>query len=156
MSFKSRIVSTIFTAVPGFVLFAWHFASGMIYKDYYWGTYSSVFVVLVVGSVLFGFTLPTLFQGFGLRQPWMWIMASGILAGILALLILALLNATPLCVGQDNGDGNNDFGMCMAYTVLTSIVFTPIFLFMQTISALIGHWVLKWRHKGSLENNLNS
>lgn len=70
-------------------------------------------------------------------------MLAGILGMILALLVMTALNATPLCVGQDNGDGNNDLGMCMGYVVLAGIVFGAVYLFLLTISALVGHWMMK-------------
>ena len=61
----------------------------------------------------------------------------------LALFAMTLLNATPLCVGQDNGDGNNNLGMCMGYVVLAGIVFGAVYLFFLAISTLVGHRVIK-------------
>jgi hypothetical protein len=56
---------------------------------------------------------------------------------------MAMLNATPLCVGQDNGDGNNDFSMCMSYVLLAAVVFGSVYFFFLSISSFVGHWIVK-------------
>jgi len=104
-----------------------------------------VLVVLLIASLSFGFKLPNLFQKLRIRQAWIWILIQGLLAWIVALIVLGFLNLTPLCIGQDNGDGNNDIGMCFFMTALSGLVYTPLYLGMQTISALIGHWVIKYQ-----------
>jgi len=147
MSTSDRSISTFFNALPAFVFFAVCLGSGLRGREYYWTAYLGALIVLMSGSLLFGFRLPTLFRRLGIRKPWMWILAQGLLTWALALFTLGVLNMTPLCVGQDNGDGNNNLGMCMGYTILVSMVYTPIFLGMQTVSALIGHWVLSLKMK---------
>jgi hypothetical protein len=147
MSTASRFVSSFFTALPGFVFFAWFLRSGWIGREYWWETYLTVLFVLILSSLLFGFTLPTVFQKLRLRHPWLWILAQGLLAWTLALFVLGLLNLTPLCVGQDNGDGNNDFALCNFMTALSGIVYTPPYLAILVISSLTGHWILRMKSK---------
>jgi hypothetical protein len=72
------------------------------------------------------------------QQP----MLQGLLAWALALLVLGFLNMTPMCVGQNNGDGNNNFVMCMFMTALSGIVYAPVYLVVLAMSAFTGHWVL--------------
>ena len=140
----NRITSTFFSALPSLLFFIWFlFFSGSRHEDYFWSTYLIVLSVLLGSSIVLGFAVPSLFQVIRIRQPWIWILTAGTVAMLLALLVLTALNATPLCVGQDNGDGNNDFGMCMAYVVLDAVIFAPVFLFLQTVCAPIGHWVMK-------------
>lgn len=112
MSLTHRITSAFFTALPGFYFFyqAVYVTSP---SEYYWKTDIVVVSVLLGSSLLFGFGLPPVLHLCRLRVPWAWIMVSGILAVLLAFFVLTFLNATPLCIGQDNGDGNNDLGMCM-------------------------------------------
>lgn len=99
--------------------------------------------VLLVSSLLLGFVLPLVLQLFHLYAPWVSILVGGVLAMAFALFAMTLMNATPLCVGQDNGDGSNDLGMCMGYVVLAGIVFGSVYLFFLAISAFVGHWTMK-------------
>jgi hypothetical protein len=69
--------------------------------------------------------------------------AVGLLALALALFTMTLLNATPLCVGQDNGDGNNDFSQCMGYVLLYGFFYGTPYVILLTISAFVGHWIMK-------------
>ncbi|HEU0297614.1 MAG TPA: hypothetical protein VFR47_33035 [Anaerolineales bacterium] len=142
MSTASRLVSTFFTALPALFFFLLFLVSGWLGREYWWATYLAVLIVLLFSALLFGFALPTVFQKLRLRHPWIWIFAQGSLAWALALLVLGLLNLTPLCVGQNNGDGNNDLGMCVFITALSGTVYTPVYLVILVMSALIGHWVL--------------
>ena len=66
----------------------------------------------------------------------------GGVAWLIALLSLALLNITPLCVGQDNGDGMNSYSLCILYAVLITLVYSPPVLILLTLSALIGGKIL--------------
>jgi len=88
-----------------------------------------------------------LFQKLRLNHPWLWILVQGLLAWAMTLFVLGLLNLTPLCVGQDNGDGNNDFALCNFMTALSGVVYTPLYLGMLVISSLIGNWVLRKKLK---------
>lgn len=142
MSTSNRLVSAFFTALPGFLFFLLFLSSGWLGRDYWRGTYMAVLIVLLISSLLIGFALPTVFQKLKLAQPWMWIMLQGLLSWALALFVLGFLNMTPLCVGQNNGDGNNNLDMCMFMTALTGIVYTPVYLVVLAVSAFIGHWVL--------------
>ena len=141
MSFIQRITTAVFTALPSTLFFAT--ALSTTYAGYYWKTNLMVASALLGGSLIFGFSLPPVFRQFRLRQPWMWSIAAGILAMLLALFVMTALNATPLCVGQDNGDGKNDFGMCMGYVFLYAFVFGPTYMILLTLSTFVGHWVLK-------------
>ena len=146
MSKSSHLVSAIFTALPGSVYFILFLLSGWLGREYWWETYFAVLTILLIVSILFGFALPTMLQKLRLRKPWTWIVVQGVLAWTIALVLLGLLNMTPLCVGQDNGDGNNDLGMCLFMTALSGIVYSPVYLAMLTASSLIGHWLLSFRN----------
>ena len=145
MSTSTRLLSAFFAVIPGFIFSILFLVSRWLGREYWWGTYLMVLVVLLIASLSFGFKLPNLFQKLRIRQAWIWILIQGLLAWIVALIVLGFLNLTPLCIGQDNGDGNNDIGMCFFMTALSGLVYTPLYLGMQTISALIGHWVIKYQ-----------
>lgn len=141
MSTSRRLLSAIFTALPGFFFFLLFLLTGWR-REYWWGTYLVVLTVLLISSVFFGFMFPLVFQKLRWR-PWVWILVQGLLAWAIACLVLTLLNMTPLCVGQNNGDGNNNFGMCMFMTVLSGIVYTPVYFGLLVISALAGSWAIR-------------
>lgn len=142
MSDTKRIASSFFTALPATYFFV-HAVFLTEPTEYYWKTDVVVASVLLVGSLSLGFVLPLVLQLFHVRAPWISIAVGGILALGLALFAMTLLNTTPVCVGQDNGDGNNNLGMCMGYVVLAGIVFGSVYLFFLAISAFVGHWAMK-------------
>ena len=51
---------------------------------------------------------------------------AGAIAWGLALVVMGVLSLTPLCVGQDNGDGTNDLGLCVLQVVATALAVSPI------------------------------
>jgi hypothetical protein len=73
----------------------------------------------------------------------LWFFGQGLLAWLVAILALGLVNLTPLCVGQDNGDGNNDFALCMLQTVMVPIVSSPLEFILLCLTALSGGWLIK-------------
>jgi len=143
MSTSSRLISAFFTALPGLFFFLLFLLSSLLGREYWWGTYIVVLLVLLTTSLAAGFALPTVFQKLKWRYPWLWIFAQGLLGWGMALVMLGLLNATPLCVGQNNGDGNNNLGMCVFMTILSGMVYTPLYLGMLVLSAFAGHWVIR-------------
>lgn len=59
-----------------------------------------------------------------------------------ALVLLGILNLTPLCVGQDNGDGRNTGALCVIQTVASAVVYTPPVLLLAGLAAWgLGRWL---------------
>jgi hypothetical protein len=56
----------------------------------------------------------------------------------MAWLFMGLLNLTPLCIGQDNGDGINGLSECMQITVLAGGVYTAGMLGIVALTAACG------------------
>jgi hypothetical protein len=143
VSASTRFISALFTALPSFGFLSIYIITGSLFgSDYWWETYLGTLVFLVILGLVFGFALPTALTNRKLHQPWMWILAQGALAWILALILLGLLNLTPLCVGRNNGDGRNDLAMCIIATFASAFVYSPVFLVAQAVSAMVGQWVL--------------
>lgn len=140
MSFITRFFSSLFASLPAALFFLLVIGSQSMRQEYYWTSILSGVVILLGTAMLLGFALPA-----GLRPRWLWIWLAGFAAMLSALAMIAVLNATPLCVRQNNGDGNNDFGMCMGYVILYAIFYGIPYLVLLTFSALIGHWVLTFR-----------
>lgn len=138
MSTRTRTTTAIFTALPGAFYFVHIISDGRSYTEYYWRTYFATAAVLLGASLFFGFLLPP-----RIRRAWMWMLA----AGSAALVVLTALHATPLCIGQDNGDGINDLSLCMGYVVLSAAVLGPIYLIVLAISAFTGQWALERQFK---------
>jgi hypothetical protein len=137
MALLNRAATSIFTAAPSAVFFVAAITSEGMRQEYYWTTILTGVSVMLGCSVLFGFVLPP-----RLYPKWLWITIAGVAVMILALSTVAILNATPLCVGQDNGDGINDFGMCMGYVLVYAVVYGIPYLALVTASALVGHLAL--------------
>ena len=140
MSLASRILLSIFTATPAII---WLILSTIMdRREYFWSTYVIVCAAFVVISFLLGFIAPSLLIKTPLYRPWTRILIPGGLAWLAAVSILGLLNLTPLCVGQNNGDGNNDLTQCLVQSVLVAIVYTPLELIMLAMSAITGGWII--------------
>ena len=99
-------------------------------------------LIIISTSLLLGQILPAWLHGGRFEYPWLWLFITGGLAWLIALLSLALLNNTPLCVGQNNGDGTNSYSLCVLYTVLVTLVYSSFELVLLALSAFIGGKIL--------------
>lgn len=59
------------------------------------------------------------------------------IAWLVAVITVVLLSITPLCVGQDNGDGVNNLALCVVQVSLAGIAYSPIVLLLTWIASLI-------------------
>lgn len=132
-----RFFSTFFTTLP---FLAW-FGLMLVSLDcsYYWPTYLAAGLVMLSASFLFGFFGPAN----ACKHAGLWIFLQSSLAWFVGLLVLGLLNLTPLCIGQDNGDGSNDIFLCLLQSVLVAFFYTPLALFSFIPSVILGGWILK-------------
>jgi len=132
-----RFFSTFFTTLPFLAWFGLMLVS--LDSSYYWSTYLVAGLVMLSASFLLGL--------FGPANSWkragLWIFLQSSLAWFVGLLVLGLLNLTPLCVGQDNGDGSNDIFLCLLQSVLVAFFYTPLALFSFIPSVILGGWILK-------------
>ncbi len=137
----TRLLSILFTSIPAVLwLTLVLLADG---DDYYWPAYILTCGIFLGVSLVIGFLGPTLFPQSFKQHPGLWIFAQGILAWIAAVMVLGFLNLTPMCVGQDNGDGNNDLVMCVVQTVLVALVYSPLELILLTPAAVTGGLLLR-------------
>ena len=114
-------------------------------EEYYWFSYLIMAGIFSLSSFVWGYWLPGFMIKARVNYPWLWIFIAGGLAWILAILTLGLLNLTPLCIGQDNGDGINDAGLCFIYTMLSGLVYTPGMLVLLLVNSFIGGKLLgRW------------
>lgn len=138
MSAIRRILRTFFTALPAVVYYILAVTSDWMRGEYYQPVIITAVTVLFGSALLLGALQPG-----WLRPAWCWILAVGFVSMLMALFTTTVLNATPLCVGQDNGDGNNNLGTCMGISFLYGIFYGIPYLSMLGASALFGHWILK-------------
>lgn len=65
----------------------------------------------------------------------------GIAAWVFSVLVLAMLNSSSMCLGQDNGDGHNSVGMCVFLTLIwpvyLSLFVVPLIWFSSWLSVKI-------------------
>lgn len=138
-----RMLSTLFTSIPAALwLVLLILAKG---NDYYWPVYIVTSGVFLAASLVIGFLGPTMFPQAFMRLPGLFIFGQGLLAWMAAFLVLALLNLTPMCVGQDNGDGNNDLALCIVQTLLVGFFYSPLETIMLLLSAVLGGLALRKR-----------
>jgi hypothetical protein len=107
-------------------------------SEYFWKSYYIVSLLFLAVSFTIGFFIPVLAPVLWKRHPVLWFFGQGLLAWLAAILALLLVNLTPLCVGQDNGDGNNDLILCMVQTLMVTVVYSPIEFILLSITAFIG------------------
>jgi hypothetical protein len=140
MPIISRILSSLFTAIPATL---WLVMLTFVNRgEYFWIVYLMVCIAFITISLLLGFIAPPLLIKTPLHRPWTWIFIQGGAAWLGAIIVLGLLNLTPLCVGQDNGDGNNNLALCIFQSVAVGIAYSPLELIMLVGSAVTGGWVI--------------
>jgi hypothetical protein len=118
--------------------------------EYFGKTYLIVSEVFLAAGLVLGFFLPALLPAHWKRHPILWLFGQGLLAWLVAVLVLGVLNLTPLCIGQENGDGTNDLVLCLMQSVMVPIAFSPLEFTLLSLTALPGGSLIKWlvRRKG--------
>ena len=131
-----RLLLALFVAVPGFIFTAISF---FVFKnEYFWFTYVATSVVFVIASLAISVTFPYKLVDHLVHNLWIQLFTQGVLAWLVALLLLAILNSTPLCIGQNNGDGVNNFILCAFQTIGIAIIYTPLELILLALSVTTG------------------
>jgi hypothetical protein len=136
-----RLLSGMVTALPAIVI--WLLISISAGSEYFWSSYFIVSGIFLAVSFILGFFIPALAPKHWKYHPSLWLFGQGILSWVVAILALGLVNLTPLCVGQDNGDGNNNFALCFLQTGMVAIVFSPLEFVLLCLMALPGGWLTK-------------
>lgn len=127
-----RIMISLIMMAPSFLLIAFFFSSeywGRIYG--FWGlifatiSFIMMFFFLSLKNSNGAKTIPQLFT-------------VGSLSWAISFVGLAIINFSPLCLGQDNGDGYNYLGNCVLLTIIwpvfNSIFMLPFILLSSRIS----------------------
>jgi len=143
MSITIRLLTGLFSIFPALFFTACALTTSR--DEYFWPTYLIVSLIFIGFSLLLSQILPRWMFGSRFDYPWLWLFIAGGLAWLLAMLSLALLNLTPLCVGQDNGDGINDLGLCFLYTFLVALLYSPVELVILLLNAFVGGRILRYQ-----------
>jgi len=136
-----HLFSGFVIALPASIF--WILVSQSTGSEYFWKTYIMISTAFLATSFLFGFFFPAIVPAHWKRHPIAWSLSLGFLAWLVAILALGLINLTPLCVGQENGDGRNDIALCILQSVMVSIVFSPLEFFLLSLTAVPGGWLIK-------------
>ena len=111
--------------------------------QYYASAYIIMGIVYFAASFFAGSLTANRFAGQVTRRRMaLYLFLAVTLAWFFSLLVLMALDLTPLCVGQDNGDGNNDLPMCIFQTLLVSIFYTPPALLVIGMASLLASWLI--------------
>ena len=146
MSLTIRLLTSLFSVFPALIFTACALMTSR--EEYFWPTYLIVSLIFIGISLLLSQILPSWMHGSRFDYPWLWLFIAGGLAWLVSLLSLTLLNLTPLCVGQDNGDGINDLGLCLLYTILVTIIYSPVELVLLLLSSFVGGKILRTLIRG--------
>jgi len=131
----------MFVATPAFIFAAMSFF--LFRQEYFWITYVVTSAVFVMVSLAISIAFPYKLVDNRVQNLWMQLFAQGVLAWLVALLLLAILNTTPLCIGQNNGDGLNNFILCTFQTVGVAIAYTPLELILLALSVTTGSFIIQ-------------
>jgi hypothetical protein len=146
MSIMIRTHSTLFTSIPALFWLTLIVLEGD--DEYFWIIYRTAGVLFLLTSLLLGSIVPGLFPGAWQRRPGLWLAGQGTLAWGIALLALGMLSLTPLCIGQDNGDGINDLALCMVQAALVGFIYSFPQAVLLLVSAFAGGVIIKRVHSG--------
>jgi hypothetical protein len=149
MSIFLSFYSGLVTVLPATAF--WTLVSLSAGCEYFWKSYAFVCGIFLAASFALGFFIPALSPIHWKRQPILWLLGQGLLAWLIALLALWVINLTPLCVGQDNGDGNNSVALCAVETVLVSLTCSPMEFILLSLTALPVGWLIKRLDKSELK-----
>ena len=141
MPLVARILAGTFVSLPALLIGACTYTS--VGDEYFRPTYLIVCTAFLVASFVLGFLLSPRPQEVRFRQAWTRLFLAGTIAWTLALALLGTLNLTPLCVGQDNGDGLNDLGMCVIYTGIVAVLYSPLVLTLLAMNAAVGGAIVR-------------
>jgi hypothetical protein len=135
------LLSSVVTTIPALVY--WYLISIFAGSDYFWKTYLIVGEIYLAISMVIGFIVPSLILERWKRHPVPWLFIQGMLAWTAAVIALGFISLTPLCIGQNNGDGNNDLILCMLQSSLVSIFYSPLEFFLLCLTVLPGGWLIQ-------------
>ena len=138
-----RLLFLLFASLPAIGWLA--LISSQTGCEYYWLVYRIAAGFQLGISVMIGLFTAAFLRPLWSRRPGRWIFLTGSLAWLAALTLMALLDLTPLCVGQNNGDGNNDLTRCIVVDILVSLVYTPVQGMALVVTSLLGSRILKFR-----------
>jgi hypothetical protein len=112
-------------------------------NEYYFPSYLAMGVFFFVASFLSGAFVTYWFMNrVSHRRLAFYLFLGSAIAWIISLVILGILSLTPLCIGQDNGDGSNDLFLCVIQVVLVSLSYSPFALLMIAITSFVASRLL--------------
>lgn len=131
----SPLLAGLLASWPGLVVGA---TTLSFRQEYFFQTYAIVSGAFLVLSFCLGARIPQqLVVGQSRRQITWLTFRNSTLAWIASLILLAILNQTSLCIGQDNGDGHNASIQCVVQTIAAMLVYTPLVLLLIGFSARV-------------------
>ena len=134
-NYSRRFFIALLFSLPAFIFGAFMYFFSR--DEYYFMTFTIVSISFLLASFFLGWEIPSLMKKERSISKSLWLTLRGAAAWMPSLLILTILNFTPLCVGQNSGDGSNDVGLCFFYTLLTSFFYSLLIFPMLIINAVI-------------------
>jgi hypothetical protein len=137
---RPSVVAGLLGAWPGLVLGA---GTLLFRREYFFVTYAIVSGFFWVLTFALGALTPRhLKPGRSRKQVFLLAFRDLALAWGGALVLLSILNLTPLCIGRDNGDGRNTVALGIIQSAAVAVCYTPPVLGMVALAALgLGRWL---------------
>jgi hypothetical protein len=134
---KAIVIGFIFSlgAIP-VVVYTFQTGSG---EYFYFITYKIMSIVLLIMHFIFGCHIYFRLQACEtFASHWRKYFMCGLMSWLVTIIVLTILNYTPLCIGQENGDGYNDIFSCTLGTIGNSLLFTPRVLIGITLASFLS------------------
>jgi len=132
------VICSIFPAVYlGAINLRWFQA------EYFFPIYAIASGIYLGACMVSAMTFPLGWSTGSFFRTWLGLCIQGAICWLAALLALAALSLTPLCVGQDNGDGHNTLALCMVGAFAAGLVTTPLVLMVISVCSAVGSTVLE-------------
>lgn len=129
-------------ALPGLLFIAYN--TLLFRGEYFYVFYALAGGVFATASFVLGALVTRLFRPATSRWQVILLLFGAIAAAWgLALALQGILSLTPLCVGQDNGDGSNDVALCLLQYGLVSLFSTPPVLTLGLVCATVTGAMLR-------------
>jgi hypothetical protein len=137
MFFNHRILPALLSSLPGMGMNVFYLLTRT--GQYWEPVFQAAAVVFILAGAVCGPLLAGLLHAERARiRAAAAVFCAVLLAWLACSLVIGLLNLTPLCVGQNNGDGMNDLGMCIFISSITAVSSIPLAVLSASFCAALA------------------
>lgn len=138
---KSRVILVLCSIFPAVYLGAINLK--WFQSEYFFPIYAIASGIYLGACMVSAMTFPRGWSTGSFFRTWLGLCIQGAICWLVTLLTLGLLSLTPLCVGQDNGDGHNTLALCMVQVFAVGLVTTPLIVLIVSVCSAVGSTMLE-------------